>query len=447
MGTFVPNIPAEQQEMLHAAGYRDFDDLFGGIPEEVRLKDGLSMPEGLSEMEASRHVSALAGENRVYSAIFRGAGAYDHYIPSIVGRIVRKEKFLTAYTPYQAEISQGVLQSIFEYQSMICQLTGMDVANASVYDGATAAAEGAMMCLDKKRSRILVSATVSPAVRDVVKTYCFGRGVPYAEIPEEDGVTSEKALREMLTKDTAGVLIMSPNFCGNIEPAEELGKAIHEAGAKFVLSCDPISLGILRTPAELGADVAVGEGQSLGMPLSFGGPYLGFMAATAAMMRHLPGRIVGETVDHDGNRAYVLTLQAREQHIKREKAGSNICSNEALCALTAAVYLAAVGKRGLEEIAKRCISNAHYLAGKLAEAGWGRCFEKQEFFEEFVTAAPGENGEEAEAQTQALLEALDQEGILGGLPLGNGRILWCATEKNTKADMDRVAELAKEVRA
>ena len=442
MATFVPNTAAEQQEMLRAVGCASMEELLSGIPEDARLSDGLKLPEGLSELEATRHLQDLAGRNRTYRAIFRGAGAYDHFIPSIVGRVTRKEKFLTAYTPYQAEISQGVLQSIFEYQSMICRLTGMDVSNASVYDGAAAAAEGAMMCLERKRQQILVSGTVAPAVREVLATYCRGRDLELVTVPEKDGVTDLDALASLASETTACALLAQPNFYGNLEDMRRAAEILHGQGAKFVLSCDPVSLGLLETPAELGADIAVGEGQSLGMPLAYGGPYLGFMATKKELLRRLPGRIVGETLDSRGERAYVLTLQAREQHIKREKAGSNICSNQALCALTAAVYLATMGPEGLKEAAGQCASKAHYFAERLAEAGLSLQYPEQPFYQEFVMTCPGPDPEEG---ARRLLAALREKDILGGLPLSDGRILWCATEKNRREDMDLVAAVAKEV--
>ena len=444
MATFVPNTADDQREMLAAVGCGSFEELFSGVPGELRLRQSGSAQAGLSEMEAVRHMEDLAERNRVYKSIFRGAGAYDHYIPSVVGRVVRKEKFLTAYTPYQAEISQGVLQSIFEYQSMICRLTGMDVSNASVYDGASAAAEGAMMCLERSRAKVLVSATVAPAVREVLATYCRGRDLALVTVPEKEGVTDLEALALLADEQTACALLAQPNFFGNLEDMRRAGEILHAAGAKFVLSCDPVSLGILESPGALGADVAVGEGQGLGMPLSFGGPYLGFLAAKKEMLRKMPGRIVGETTDAAGERAFVLTLQAREQHIKREKAGSNICSNQALCALTAAVYLAAMGPEGLAEAARQCAAKAHYLAGALGEAGLVSAHPSRDFFCEFVTVCPGE-AEAAEQKAQELLDRLSAENILGGLPLGEGRILWCATEKNSREDMDRVREIAKEV--
>ena len=434
MGSFVPNTKAMQEQMLHEAGYGDWTQLYADVPDSVLLKDGVELPDGLSELDVSRIVRALAGENVRFEHVFRGAGAYRHFIPAIVGRVTRKESFLTAYTPYQAEISQGILQSIFEYQTMICALTGMDVANASVYDGATAAAEAVHMCVERKRTVVYVSETVHPDVLRVVATYCFGRDTEVRTIPAADGVTDLAALRAALGETAACVLVQSPNFFGQLEPAKEIGEIAHGAGAKLVMSCDPVSLALYETPAESGADVAVGEGQSLGLPLSWGGPYLGFMAATDAMMRKLPGRIVGETTDKDGRRAFVLTLQAREQHIRREKAGSNICSNEALCALTASVYLSAMGPDGLREVASQCCSKAHYLQSELEKAGLPLAF-TGEFFDEFVTVCPN---------TEKLLDALEEKGFLGGLPVFGNKILWCATEMNTKDEIDALVAIVKE---
>ena len=435
MGTFVPGTKEEQQALLEASGYTSFDDLFSVIPASVYLKKPLPLEEGLSEMETDETIRALAAKNRVYRSIFRGAGSYDHYIPAIVKRVVSKETFLTAYTPYQAEISQGILQSIFEYQSMICALTGLDVSNASVYDGATATAEAAELSVERKKTRVLISETVSPEVRKVVMTYAFGRDTDIQVIPEKDGRTDTETLKQMVGPETACVIIQQPNYYGLLEEAEKIGEIAHSVNAKYIMNCNPISLGLLKTPAEVGADLAVGEGQPLGMPIGFGGPYLGFMAATQALMRKLPGRIVGETTDSEGRRAYVLTLQAREQHIKREKASSNICSNEALCALTAAVYLSAMGPEGMREVALSCMSKAHYLAEGLKKAGFALAFEG-EFFHEFVTEGKF---------SQALLQKLDEKGILGGLPLGENRILWCCTEKNTREMMDEVIRAAEEV--
>ena len=435
MGSFLPNTKEEQQNMLREIGYDSFDALFAHIPEEAKVKS-LNLPSGLSEMEAIEEMDRLAGKNIVFKHIFRGAGAYNHYIPAIVQSVVSKEEFVTAYTPYQAEISQGILQSIFEYQTMICELTGMDASNASVYDGATAAAEAVAMCKERKRITAYVSAASNPQVIQTIKTYCYGSNTKVVVVPEKDGVTDIQALKEALDDESACFYMQQPNYYGNLEDADTLGEIAHEAGAKFIMGCNPIALAMIKTPAECGADIAVGEGQPLGLGLSFGGPYLGFMAATAKMTRKLPGRIVGETVDRDGKRAFVLTLQAREQHIRREKASSNICSNQALCALTAGVYLSAMGAEGMKQVASLCVSKAHYLQEKLSEAGLARR-DTQPFFHEFVTVCPGKSAE--------ILLELEKNGILGGLMLSEDEILWCATEKNTKAEMDAVCGIVKEV--
>lgn len=435
MGTYVPNTPEEQLEMLRAAGFESFDDMFSCIPDEVKLGKDLNLPPGMSELELSAEMTKLAGANKVFSHIFRGAGAYNHYIPSIVKSVTGKEEFITAYTPYQPEISQGILQSIFEYQTAICELTGMDVANASVYDVGTAAGEAITMCRDRKHDNAYYAASVQPGVVDVMKTYCYGSNTEIGEIPCKDGTMDLDALKAALEADpkAAMVYVQQPNYFGLFEDVEAIAEITHAAGAKLVVGANPIALGIMKTPADCGADIAVGDGQPLGLPMAYGGPYVGFMACTEKLVRNLPGRIVGETKDHDGNRAYVLTLQAREQHIRREKASSNICSNQALCALTVGVYLAAVGAEGLKEIATQCMSKAHYLRDKLVEAGLKQTYDK-EFFHEFVTES---------ADAKGLLKALEAEDYLGGLALDDTHILWCATEKNTKDEIDKLAELVK----
>ena len=437
MGSYVPSNQEERGQLLAALGIASMDALFDVIPPEMRLA-GLDLPEGLSELEVSRLMRGVAAKNTVFASVFRGAGAYRHYIPAIVRAVATKEQFVTAYTPYQAEISQGILQSIFEYQTMICRLTGMDAANASVYDGATAAAEAVNMCREKKRNRALISATVHPMVRETVQTYCFGNGIELVTVPAKDGRTDADALAAQLGDDVCCLYLQQPNYFGVIEDAAALGAAAHAAGAKFVLGVHPIVCAALRSPAEYGADIAVGEGQPLGMPLSFGGPYLGFMAAKDSLLRRLPGRIVGQTVDVDGKRAFVLTLQAREQHIRREKASSNICSNEALCALTAAVYMAAMGDQGMRQAAESCYAHAHYLADQLAAAGFPLRYDAPFFFE-FVSECP--------LDSTKLLAALAERGILGGLPLPDGGLLWCATEMNDKAEIDALVAAVKEVAA
>ena len=430
MGSYVPSTAQERQEMLASIGLSSIDELFSHIPDSLKLKGELNLPSGKSELEVCRTMEHIAAQNIVFDSIFRGAGAYDHYIPAIVKSVTGKEEFVTAYTPYQAEISQGVLQSIFEYQTMICELTGMDVSNASVYDGATAAAEAVNMCCERSRNVVFCSAAAHPDTIEVVKTYCWASGHEFVLVPAKDGKTDWNSIVPQLDKKTSACLyIQSPNFFGQIEDVQQAAEAVHAVGAKLIMGCNPIALGLYKTPAELGADIAVGEGQPLGMPLSFGGPYLGFMATTKAMMRKLPGRIVGETTDVDGKRAFVLTLQAREQHIRREKASSNICSNQALCAMTAAVYLAAVGPEGLNQVANLCYQKAHYLMQQLTAIPGITLRYQGPFFHEFVTD---------QADAKRILLRLEQEGILGGLPLSDGGILWCATEKNSKEDIDRM---------
>ena len=436
MGSYIPSTPREREEMLRALGLQDFRDLYRDVPQEMYLDGGPDIPAGMSECEVNRAVSAMAAKNRVFSTVLRGAGAYDHYIPSIVKFIPNKEEFLTAYTPYQAEMSQGVLQSIFEYQTMICELTGMDVSNASVYDGATAAAEAAAMCRDRKRRVTLVSAAAHPDTINTIRTYCYGTGDEMRIVPMKDGRTDPDALREMLGDDVASFYVQQPNFYGQFEAAEALGEIVHDHGAMYIMGCHPISLAIVKTPRDCGADVAVGEGQPLGMPLSFGGPYLGYMATTAKHMRKLPGRIVGETTDSKGERAYVLSLQAREQHIRREKAGSNICSNQALCALTASVYMAAMGPDGMAEAARQSMAKAHYLAEGLTAIEGVTLRYTGPFFHEFVTDMP---------RADEVLDALEKADILGGLPVENGGILWCATEKADRAALDRAIAICREV--
>ena len=436
MGSYVPSTGAQREEMLRAVGVESFRELFRDVPEEMLLTEPLHIPQGMSELEVRRAMTAMAAENRVYATCLRGAGAYDHYIPSIVKYIPAKEEFLTAYTPYQAEMSQGLLQSIFEYQTMICELTGMDVSNASVYDGATAAAEAAAMCRDRKRRVALISGAAHPDTINTVRTYCYGTGDELRIVPVKDGKTDPDALREMLTSEVASFYVQQPNFFGLFEEAEALGAMTHEAGALYIMGCNPMALAIMKTPRDCGADIAVGEGQPLGLPLAAGGPYLGYMATTEKHMRKLPGRIVGETADAQGRRCYVLSLQAREQHIRREKASSNICSNEALCALTAGLYMAAMGPDGMAEAARQSMAKAHYLADALCALEGVELVYPGPYFHEFLTRLP---------RRDAVLQALADADILGGLPIGDDGVLWCATEKVSKEQLDKAVSVVKEV--
>jgi len=424
MTRYVVNTAAQQQQMLTECGYKSFDDMFAQAGVAKRLDGPLAIPAGVSEFEAAEQMQALADQDHVFRTIFRGAGTYRHYIPAAVGNLVSRNEFVTAYTPYQAEISQGVLQSIFEYQTMVCQLTGMDVADASVYDGGSAAAEAAAMCVQRDKDEIIVAQEVDPQYQQVVMTYHQFGHIKVRFMPLD---------KLQVTDRTAGVIVQYPDFYGTITDLAAVKAAI--GAAKLVVIANPIALGQLEAPGNLGADIVVGEGQQLGLPLSFGGPYLGFMAARQELMRHLPGRIVGQTIDKDGKRCYVLTLQAREQHIRREKASSSICSNEALCALTATIYLAALGPQGLAEVADTGYQMAHLLQQRLQDVGFSHV-EKGPFYNEFVTTCPQDVTE--------LMARLEAHDILGGLPLADGTILWAATEVNTPAEVDALISVIKE---
>lgn len=437
LGKYVPATTEEQQLMLESMGMKSFEELYVSVPKELRI-DELKIPQAKSEFEVRKVMTELAAKNKVFSAIFRGAGAYNHYIPSLVKQIAAKEEFLTAYTPYQAEISQGVLQAIFEFQTMITELTGMAAANASVYDGASAAAEAVNMTIDRKRQKVLISATSNPMTIQTVKTYCEGADIDLTVVPAKDGVTDLEALGELLGKETACLFIQQPNYFGQIEPAEEIGELVHEHKAKYIMGVNPLAVTVLKTPAESGADIVTGEAQPLGLPMAYGGPYLGFMATTEKLTRSLPGRIAGETVDADGERAFVLTLQAREQHIRREKAASNICSNQAHCALTASIYMTVMGPVGVKEVAKQSYSKTHYLAQELTKIPGFELKHSGPFFHEFLATSP--------IAPNDLMVALEEHDILGGLPVGED-ILWCATEMTTKEQIDQLVAVVKEVSA
>ena len=437
MGSYVPTTAAEREQMLSKIGVGSLEELYAAVPQEMLLHDGLNLPAGLSELEVRERVTGLAEKNRVFKTVLRGAGSYRHFIPAVVKSVTSREELVTCYTPYQAEISQGVLQGTFEFQTMICELTGMDVANASHYDGSPSAAETIPMCKDRKRTVAFVSETANPQVIEVMKTYCFASNTELRVIPAKDGRTDADALRAALGADAACFYLQQPNFFGQIEDAALLGEIVHAAGAKFVMGVNPIACALLPTPRELGADIAVGDGQPLGLDTAFGGPYLGFMATTSALMRKLPGRIVGQTTDVDGKTGYVLTLSAREQHIRREKASSNICSNQALCAFTAGVYLAAMGEAGMKQCARLCVSKAHYLASELEKIGCRRRY-PGEFFHEFVTETACPNCR------RKILDALEEKDILGGAEVDGG-ILWCVTELVSKEKLDETVSIVKEV--
>lgn len=439
MYPYIPNTQDDEMEMLQSMGLNSIDQLFEDIPQDVKLNRKLNLNAPMSELEVSKYMKNLSNKNLSNEDLtcFLGAGAYDHYIPSVIKHITSRSEFYTAYTPYQPEISQGTLQAIFEYQSMICSITGMEVSNASMYDGATACTEAALLAAENgKKSKIVVSKTVHPETRRVLKTYLGFRGIELVEVDMADGATDIDKLKAAVDSSAAGVIVQNPNFFGIIEDMEEVEKITHQSKALLIMSVDPISLGVLKTPGEIGADIAVGDGQSLGNALNYGGPYLGFMAVTTKLMRKIPGRIVGQTEDLDGKRAFVLTLQAREQHIRRQKATSNICSNQGLNALTAAVYLTTMGKNGLREVAVQSARKAHYAFNEITKSGKYKPLFNKLFFMEFAVA-----GEASEINRELL-----NNKILGGYdlsidyPLANG-LLFCVTEKRTKAEIDKLAEV------
>ncbi len=440
---YIPNTAGQRQQMLHEIGMSGADELFACVPEDVRLKRGLDLPEAMSEPELMAHMKQLAARNTNCddAVCFLGAGAYDHFIPSVVHHVLSRQEFYTAYTPYQPEISQGTLQAIFEFQSMICMLTGMDVANASMYDGASALAEAAMMaCRASGRNEVLVCRSVSRSSRETLGTYAHFKGVKAVEFGYQNGKVDLSALESAVSDSTAAVIIQSPNFFGVIEDVAAIAEIAHNHKAALIVSCDPVSLGLLASPGSLGADIAVGEGQPLGIPVSFGGPYLGLFAAKQEWLRKMPGRIVGETVDKNGRRGFVLTIQAREQHIRREKATSNICSNEALCALAATVYLTAMGRQGLKEVAEQCAAKSRYAYDKLIGTGKFEPLFDAPFFREFALRYTGD--------VASLNARLLKRGIIGGYDAGKdyeelqGAWLVAVTEKRTKQEIDALAEEA-----
>jgi glycine dehydrogenase subunit 1 len=421
---FTPHTEADVEEMLEAIGVGSLDDLFADV--SPKLEGDLDLPPALSEHEALADVNELAKENAAGLPIFLGAGAYDRIVPSAINFMISRGEFLTSYTPYQPEVSQGNLQVVFEFQSVISELTGLEVSNASVYDGSSAVAEAALMTarLTKRSPKVAVSRGLNHRYREVVETY----GVELVELPFEGGTTDFSEV----PSDVSGVFVQSPNYFGIVEDIEAASKAAHEVEALAVAVCDPISLSVLESPGNLGADVAVGEAQPLGMPLLFGGPYAGYMATHERFVRQLPGRIAGETVDQDGKLAYVLTLRGREQDIRRAKANSNICTNQALTALAATVYAALMGPEGLREVAELSASKAHYLADRLREAGLDLRYPDAPFLWEFAVELP---------DVREANEALLENGIVGGLDLGDGAMLVAVTEKRAKRELDAFVEV------
>jgi glycine dehydrogenase subunit 1 len=445
--SYIPHTERDRAKMMEALGISDVAELFSDIPEAVRLKRDLNLPPAMSEMELDRHMQRLAEKNQHLGKLvsFLGAGAYEHYQPSVIDAIVSRSEFYTSYTQYQPEVSQGMLQAIFEYQTMVAELTGMDLANASMYDGPTALGEAGMVCCTHtRRERLLVARTVHPEYRSVLATYTGGQSVEVVELPYVDGVLDLDALKAQCDETVAGVLVQYPNFFGQLEDLRTIAEIAHAKGALLVVSAYPIALGLLEAPGKLGADIVVAEGQSLGNAISYGGPYLGIMAARKELMRRLPGRIVGETTDSEGRRGFVLTLQAREQHIRREKASSNICSNQALNALAATVFLAYMGPEGMRELALQNYHKAHYLYRRLCQLPGVTGAFTGPFFNEFVVRL--------KQPVNEVQERLLQKGYLFGLRLGRfyeelaDAVLLNVTEMRTRDEMDALCEELEAIR-
>ncbi len=439
---YIANTEADRQAMLSAIGVGSIEELFASIPPSLRLNRLLDLPPALGELELTQHVAALAARNanNETHACFLGGGSYDHFIPAAVDMLASRGEFYTSYTPYQAEVSQGNLQATFEYQSLICRLTGMDVSNASLYDGGSACVEGVLMCLaaTQRSGRVVLAGTVHPEFRRIIETYLVNYGTEVVVVPAEQGVVSEAKLKAAVDGDTACVLVQQPNFFGCLEDLRGAAEIAHAAGALLVASVDPVSLGLLEQPGALGADVVVAEGQSLGTPLGFGGPYLGILACREQFIRRMPGRIVGATVDRRGRSCYTLTLQTREQHIRREKATSNICTNQGLLALRATIFLSLMGPRGLRQMAELSLRKAHYAAEQLTASERFELRYNQPFFKEFVIR-------DTHGCVRELLAEARSAELLAGVPLGDWYpdmedcFLIAVTEKRTRAEIDRLA--------
>ena len=437
MFKFFPHTDNDIQEMLKVIGVNSLDELYAEVPEELKLKRELDIPEAQSELEVRKEFQRLANKNQQLIC-FAGAGAYDHYQPSLIPYISSRSEFATSYTPYQAEISQGTLQYIFEYQTMMAELTGMDVSNASMYDGATATAEAMLMCVNsaKKKNTVLISETFDTRTIAVVKTYAKYHGINLEVIPAKDGVTDKEAIaaRFEREKDVAGVIVAQPNFYGIVEDFSGLADLCHSNKALFVINTIASTLSVLKTPGEWGADIACGEAQSLGLPLNFGGPYIGYLCTTKAHVRKMPGRLVGATTDANGERCFVLTLQAREQHIRREHATSNICTAQGVMCLYVAMYLSMMSAKGLKEVNETGFAGAHYLYDKLLETGKFEKVYDQPFLNEFIVRYKGD--------LQALQAKMIEAGILPGVPVGEDKLLIAVTEKRSKEELDTFIQLA-----
>lgn len=435
---YFPHTEDDIRHMLEKAGMTSLEDLYSDVPEEVRFRGEYDLPEPKSEEEIRSYFKQLGDKNQILT-VFAGAGVYDHYTPSVVPNIISRSEFLTSYTPYQAEISQGTLHYIFEYQSMMAELTGMDISNASMYDGSTATAEAAIMALasTKKTDTVLVSATLDPKAVAVVKTYAHFHGFKVETIAETDGVTDKAQMEERLKAGgVAGVIVQQPNYHGIVEDYSGFADACHAQKSLFVINSVAADLALLKTPGEWGADIAVGDGQSLGIPMAFGGPSVGYMCCREKQMRKMPGRIVGKTVDNRGQRVYVLTLQAREQHIRRQKATSNICSNESLMALFVTIYMSVMGKEGVKEAAKMSFDGAHYLHDQLLETGRFEERYNQPFFNEFCLRYKGD--------VDSLQKRFIENGIMGGIKVEANTIMFAVTEKRTKEEIHRLVNIVKE---
>lgn len=435
---FIPHTEEDITKMLERIGVSTIDDLYSDVPKEVIFKEEYDIPAAMSEIELRRHFEELGKKNRKLT-VFAGGGAYDHYSPSTVSHLLARSEFYTAYTPYQPEISQGTLTYIFEYQSIIAELTGMDAANASMYDGATATAEAMFMMVNsaKKKNRVVISGTMSERVLNVVRTYADFHGVSLTEVAGKDGASDFEAIKKELEKgDVAGVIVAATNRYGIIEDFTGLADAVHAAKGFLTINADPSTLAVLRTPAEWGADIACGDGQSLGMPLQYGGPYLGYMACQKGLLRKMPGRVVGATKDADGKRGFVLTLQAREQHIRRQKATSNICSNQSLMCLYATIYVALMGPEGLREVNKLSCDGAHYLYNRLIETGKFKPAFDKPFLKEFAL--------KTDLDVEKLNKKLLEHDIMGPLDMGDGIVTFAVTEKRTKEEIDNLVALIAE---
>jgi glycine dehydrogenase subunit 1 len=447
---YTPHTPQDKKEMLEKIGVSSFEELISVIPDNLRYKGKLDLPEPLSELEAIKHCNEIAGKNKHQKEYisFLGGGVYDHYIPAVINHILLRSEFYTAYTPYQAEVSQGTLQAIYEYQSLICELFGMDVSNAGMYDAGSAFAEACHMARSiTRKNKILIADTIHPHYRKVINTYTHGLNIPIIDCGCDMGQEGRVSLAQMensIDNDTAAVLVQHPNFYGILEPVQEISNITHKHGALLIVCADPISLGILNPPGSYGADIAVGEGQSLGIPASNGGPFLGILTCCKDYVRMLPGRLVGKTFDIENKPGYVLVLQTREQHIRRDKATSNICTNEALCALAATIYLSIMGKQGIKEVAQQSYAKSHYLAQEISKIKGFSLAYNPPFFKEFVV--------KTQLEPTYIIDELLKEKIFAGIDLSRFNKDWknlmlvCATETRSRQEIDKYAKILKELK-